>query len=337
MARVCIIKLGALGDVLRTTCILPGLWEKYGRPQITWITKAGAAPLLENNPYIDRILTPATGPGERYDLTICLDEEPEACRLASALQTDERFGAYTDWSGALRYTMDSAPWFRLGLLGPAERDALKKANTRTYPALLYDMLRLPGNPARPLLRLAPRELERGKTFLPESRPHIGLNTGAGGRWKLKKLSEAGAIQLARELQQEDVQPLLLLGGPEERERNARIHTATGVHAVPTNLSIREFAAVIASLRLLVTSDSLALHMALALEIPAVVFFGPTSAAEIELYGRGRKVLPRTGFQCFYTERCLHTPSCETFQSVSDIVEATLAALRPTVERRRVSA
>ena len=54
-------------------------------------------------------------------------------------------------------------------------------------------------------------------------------------------------------------------------------------------SLREFAAVINRCAVLVSSDSLAMHFGVALNKRLVVFFGPTSAAEIELYGLGEKL------------------------------------------------
>jgi heptosyltransferase-2 len=141
------------------------------------------------------------------------------------------------------------------------------------------------------------------------------------------LSEEKTAELILELGKVPNAQPWLLGGPGEEDRNDRLARRTGIPKVPTHLPLREFCAALANLHLLVTSDSLALHVALALRIPVAVFFGPTSAAEIELYGLGRKVLPARGFQCFYSRRCSHTPSCETFQEVAPIVDAVRSLLR----------
>ena len=61
----------------------------------------------------------------------------------------------------------------------------------------------------------------------------------------------------------------------------------------------EFAAIVRGLDLLLTSDSLALHVAVAGRVPVVAFFAPTSAAEIELYGRGEKVVSTSPDYCNY--------------------------------------
>src|SRR5262245_22355044 len=54
--RLLIIKLDAMGDVLRTTALLPPLVEAHPQASITWITRSDARPLLERNPYIAEIL-----------------------------------------------------------------------------------------------------------------------------------------------------------------------------------------------------------------------------------------------------------------------------------------
>jgi len=63
----------------------------------------------------------------------------------------------------------------------------------------------------------------------------------------------------------------------------------------------EFAALVDRLDVLITSDSLALHMANARTVPVLAFFAPTSAAEIDLYGRGAKVQSTAADYCSYAK------------------------------------
>ncbi|NOT29647.1 MAG: hypothetical protein HOP15_04260, partial [Planctomycetes bacterium] len=127
-------------------------------------------------------------------------------------------------------------------------------------------------------------------------PVIGLNTGSGGRWESKKLSEKRTVELAAALARAlgGQATFLLCGGPEEAERNARIGAALeqrGLRWIDagTNNTLLEFTALVARCDLLITSDSLALHLALTQKVPLLAFFAPTPAHEIELYGRGEKV------------------------------------------------
>ncbi|PIU40254.1 MAG: glycosyl transferase, partial [Candidatus Omnitrophica bacterium CG07_land_8_20_14_0_80_50_8] len=50
--RILIIKLGAMGDVLRTTPLLPALRKKYPGSKITWLVEARCRGVLEKNPFI---------------------------------------------------------------------------------------------------------------------------------------------------------------------------------------------------------------------------------------------------------------------------------------------
>jgi heptosyltransferase-2 len=115
-----------------------------------------------------------------------------------------------------------------------------------------------------------------------------------------------------------------LGGPAERDRNRRIVAAASrrdVVAAPTDLEHLDFTALIDQCDLLVTSDSLALHLGVARARPVVAFFGPTSAAEIDLYGRGEKVVTRLDCRCCYLSDCPVRPHCMQSLSVQDLVGA----------------
>src|SRR5436190_14703942 len=56
--RILILKLGALGDVVRTSYILPGLHERFGHgTHVTWITAPAALPILRFNPYVTELIS----------------------------------------------------------------------------------------------------------------------------------------------------------------------------------------------------------------------------------------------------------------------------------------
>src|SRR4051812_12769819 len=59
--RILVIKLGAIGDVIRTTPILRRLKELHPSSHITWLVEELGAPLLKLNPLIDKVLTPSLG------------------------------------------------------------------------------------------------------------------------------------------------------------------------------------------------------------------------------------------------------------------------------------
>src|SRR6266581_3059277 len=76
--KILIVKLDAMGDVLRTTCILPGLKEKYPGAHITWLTRRESVPLFFNNAIVDAVLDYSAESflalqAEEFDVVLGLD------------------------------------------------------------------------------------------------------------------------------------------------------------------------------------------------------------------------------------------------------------------------
>jgi len=330
--NILIIKIAALGDVLRTTCILAGLHEKYPNVKISWLTSASAVCLLEDNPLIEKVIPIETTAvvhlkENSYDLVISLDDEPGACNLASDVKTKKLFGAYRSGEGIL-YTPDSADWFNMSListLGKDEADKQKKANQRSYPDILFDALKI--RSGKPSLHLGQDDWAFAKRFRQSCLEHnsikIGLNTGAGNRWQLKRLGVSKTVDLANELSRSADRQILVFGGPEELVRNQEIIAKASCPIVDTgtNNSIRQLSALVGLCDVLVTSDSLALHIASALGIATVSFFGPTSAAEIKLFTRGEKVESPLSCVCCYKRFCDFSPNCMDVISTDQISQA----------------
>lgn len=323
--RILVVKLAAIGDVLRTTPILPALRERYGRIHVTWLTDPGAAQLLQGAPGIDRLLSfgaeaSAELLGQEFDLCLCLDKEPRATGLARRVVAREHRGFAMSPQGTLTIANPEAEYaYRLGL-----QDSLKfKENRRSYPEIVLEAIGLPSSPLPPYQVPLPagtvdaaRERLRALGARRE-RPLVGLNTGCGPVFATKKWTEDGYAELARLLVGDPelggVQ-VALLGGPDELERNARLQerlAGLGITAIPTGCDngLRDFAALVACLDLLVTGDTLALHLGIAARVPTVVVMGSTSWTEIELYGRGAKVV--TDFPCApcYLKRCPYEVTC----------------------------
>ena len=78
--------------------------------------------------------------------------------------------------------------------------------------------------------------------------------------------------------------ILLFGGPEEKERNKKIKNLVKADIIDAGCdnSLMEFASLVNLCNVLVTSDSLALHIGVALKKKIICYFYPTSASEIEL-------------------------------------------------------
>ena len=160
------------------------------------------------------------------------------------------------------------------------------------------------------------------------RPVVGLNTGAGGRWPLKQWRENGYLELIERLSRYDVQ-FLLLGGPSEQARNEALKGASRIRLFDPGCAnpVRHFAALLGHCDVVVTGDTLAMHLALALRRRTVVIFGPTSADEIELYGLGEKVVPDMSCVSCYKTSCDFVPNCMDLVSTEMVEKAVLRQLR----------
>lgn len=320
--NILIIKLAAIGDVIRTTSILPGLREKFPNSSIAWVTKKESFDILKNNGIIEKIFLIDAGNSDEiknaeYDLIINLDDDYDACKLASGLSRKKIIGAYLK-SGNIAYTEDSSLWFDMGLMskfGKEKADKLKAENKKTYQEIMYQILGLNYKKQEPILILDKNSLKFGNEFkknngIKNNDIVIGINTGAGGRWQDKKLSIKETAELADKLNNEikDAK-LILFGGPEEKERNNKIKdlVKTEIIDAKTDNSLLEFASLVNLCDILVTSDSLAMHIATALKKKIVAFFYVTSSTEIELYGRGIKVLGKGKSFCSYEPKCKYPP------------------------------
>ena len=340
MKDILLIKLGALGDVVRPTCLLRPLERKYPRSRIWWATAKEALPLLRNQPDLYRILPIQKQPPEilrqrRFFLLVNMDEDPSACGWARRIPAQRVIGATTDPSGKLLYTPDSAPYFSLGLLNRDSdgslrtADALKRKNKKTYQEIWVEILGLDRRnyprDYEPSLPLPPSEMRFAQRFFSprdSSRVWVGLNPGAGPRWPSKQISVSKTVELVHALHREGFSPVLF-GGPAEKKRNQEILTrARGmVLDARTHHPLLRFAALLSRLRALITTDSLALHLGCAMKVPCVVLFGPTSAVEIELYGRGAKLQPPKPCRCFYQSRCQASRHCLDTLKTSKIAAA----------------
>jgi ADP-heptose:LPS heptosyltransferase len=316
--RILIVKLGAIGDVLRTTPLLGALKRVYPRSHITWVVDKEGQPLLKNNPFIDRLLTfdfasllPLEV--ETFDLVIGLEKEPRGAAVVSLAKAKEKRGfALGPEGNPFPLNRASEYAFFLGL-----SDELKfHQNRKTYPELIFEVAEIDYRGEEYLFFLSPEDKAFAQTFARKARLKkgdraIGLNTGAGGVFANKAWTEEGYLELIRKLKKEPKTKVLLLGGPGERERNRRILKKAGGAVIDTGCenTLGQFAGLIDLCDLVVTGDTTAMHLAIGLKKKVIALFGPTCAQEIELYGRGEKVVSSMSCAPCYRRKCETSPTC----------------------------
>ncbi len=379
--RILIIKMGAMGDVLRTTCILTGLKEKHPESYVTWVVEKGSGELLHNIKLtqakacgykanlIDRVLefsleTIVLLQAEKFDVVLSLDSSVVSASLAEKIDAGEKRGFGLNREGEVYpFNPEAEEWFRMGIF-----DDLKRENKKTYQEIICGIcgmglinqtpthsgarrgdihgaragsmnrtpaVELSAEKYEIIVNLTDEEKRKAESFSKEkgidgSSPIIGLNTGAGGRWQFKKWTLDGYLELIKRLHEELGAKVLLFGAEGERERNQWLKGKSPCPVIDTGSgnSLREFFALLNLCDIVVAGDTLAVHAALGLKKKAVVLFGPTSPSEIELYGRGEKVIAPVDCIGCYRQSCDRKPSCMDLISVDSVFDAILRLLRP---------
>jgi hypothetical protein len=287
-----IMKLGATGDVVRTTPLLRGL-----DGEVTWLTAAKNVVLLEGPKanmrcfsWEDRHLLPDI----KYDLIINLEDSLEVGLYLNTLEFRQLFGAYVDSANQLCYTDDSRRWFDLSLIstyGREQADNLKLKNRRTYQDLIFDGLGLCFAGEKYLL---PAPIETGLTG------DVAIATDAGPIWPMKKWAYYDELK---------------------RELEGRGLT---VNVLPKRPSLLEHLCDVRNHQCLVGGDSLPMHFALGTGTRCVTLFTCTSPWEIHDYGVQKKIVSPLLGEFFYKRG--YDDRATTAISVEDVLSAVMTQL-----------
>ncbi len=314
--RILIIKLGAIGDVIRTTPILHRLRREYPHGHLTWVTDF---PDVVPRSAVDQVMTPALPDLLRlgiteHDLLINFDKDPVACALAVRIPSRVKKG----------FTLKD------GLPAPADAEAeakfvtgifddVSKSNRKSYVEEIFEIAGYRWQGEEYILDRPPaREWK-----LASPRPRVGLNTGCGGRWVSRLWPEDCWIALARELGGRGL-GVVLLGGEAEDEKNRRIAAAAKGAEYPGHLPLADFIDLVDQTDLVVSAVTMAMHIAIGLKKPLVLFNNIFNRHEFELYGRGQILEPSIPCDCYYKPICLK--QCMRHIEVPRVLEACLSLL-----------
>lgn len=275
-------RIVSYGDILRTTPIL----HLFKEDHVTWVTDESAFPLLEGNEYISRLLrfdwiTPWQLINERFDVLINLEKVPGICAMAEKISAVKRYGFRFDPEERKAEAFDESS----EALSISSSFEAKKENRKTVQELLFDMLGKKWNGEGYILGYQPDTKEEYD---------IGLNMLVGTKfpnkaWSLEKwnelvnLLENTGLKVTRQDQQ-----------------NKDILT-----------NLYRYMDWINSSKIIVSSDSLGMHLGIALKKKVVGLFGPTSEKEVYFYDKGRAILPAKDFKCMpcFLSKCTEQESC----------------------------
>lgn len=249
----------SLGDVLRSTVILHA---KKLQGDVTWLTDAAAYPLLRDE-RIKRVLFWNLDSAmqlmlERFDVVVNLEKTPGLCALANMVNAWQKYGFRFGDSETDAFYETINP-FKIYTDPSKKREA-----GRYWQDVLFEMV---------------GEKWQGEEYV-FPRPHtekpaclsyrVGLNHKVGRKWPNKAWSEKHWWDLAG----------LFWQGPEMSWQRGD--------------TLDDYINWLGSCDLVVTNDSLGLHLAIAMGKKIVALFGPTNPAEIFMYGLGEKLIAKSG-------------------------------------------
>lgn len=327
--RILIIKLGAIGDVIRTTPLIRKIRHEYPNAKITWLTHT---PAILPKQAVDEILKFDLAAvlylqHTTFDILYNLDKDKEACALHDSIRAGIKYG-YTLHNGVAFPSNSLADHkYLTGIF-----DDVSLANKKSYVAEIFEICDWQFNGEEYIFD---NHEDKGYLWpLNQSKPLIGLNTGCGDRWTTRLWSEEKWLELIYLLQQENYE-VVLLGGEQEDARNQLLSTKTGATYLGY-FKLEQFINLMYQMDVIVTQVTMAMHIAIALQKKMVLMNNIFNPHEFELYGRGFIVQPDKACFCFYQGTCQLGTSCMEHLPPAKILRFVQACLDPANKPAPVS-
>ncbi|MCX6133060.1 MAG: glycosyltransferase family 9 protein [Ignavibacteriales bacterium] len=318
--NILIIKLGAIGDVIRTTPLLHKLKAEYPSARIWWLTLTPEIlPSLVDEPLGFSLKNIVSLRSLHFDVLYNLDKDREACALCEQISATTKRG------------------FRLrdGIIAPIDAaadgkyltgifDDLSQANKKSYPEEIFEICGFSFAGERYILD---RPASATTTWKINKRKRVvGLNTGCGGRWTSRLWDDKNWVAVARALKKKGYE-VVLLGGEQEHSKNQKLARASKAKYFG-HYPLQQFIELVDRCDLVVTGVTMAMHITIGLGKKIVLFNNIFNKHEFELYGLGSVLEPDKPCRCFYQPTCTNSRyRCMEHLPVTRVVDACARLLR----------
>jgi len=321
-SRICLVKLGAIGDVVNTLPLVCRLRRAFPRAKLSWVIAPLAHRLVEGHDAVDEFLVldvsrPSSWPAFLRTL------RSRKFDLAIDLQRILKSGLVTRLSGApRRLGFDKARCKERSWLFTNERIPARQSPGVTVAQYLEFADHLGAPAAEPEWRLP---------IVPwcQEAPRVALNLGASKPANL--WHPDGWASLAHRLvERVPARRIALIGGADDRAAADAVlaQGPPGLLDAVGALSLKETAGLIAASEVFVGCDTGPLHLAVAVRTPVVALFGAADPARTGPFGAADSVIFK-GVECSPCRRreCpIDTHPCMTRIGAEEVATRVLALL-----------
>ncbi len=335
--RILVIRLGAIGDVVRTRFAFAGLRDLYPHARIEWLVEDRSADALDAIVGLDAIVSvprarlsflgaPRVVPplvrdlrARRYDLALDFHGILKSALLARASGTPVRVGYDRP------FAREGSPLFYTHRVRLRPRHLSRfERNAALVRYLGGDAPHAP--PA--LLRSDSVERELRLTSLPSDPVVIHPGTSPGTRYKRWPAARFG--QVAERLREERGWRSVVTWGAVPGERQAAeevvVRSAGAATLAPPTPSIAHLLALLCRARLFIGCDSGPLHLATLAGRPLVVLYGPTDPIENAPFPGVPSRILRHDVGCNPCREGCPRPVCMEAIQVDEVVRAAAAVV-----------
>ena len=339
--RFLVIRLSAIGDVVRTIPAVKGLRERYPDAYIAWLVEEKSSDILADCPYLDRVmvfprrqLVGRTGSRtrwlkefvhelrrERFDTVLDFHGIFKSGVLARLSGAKERIGFHRTYTKEFNFL-----FINRAVVPPGERINRFERNI----SLVESLDAAPSNLDVEIV--VPDEVKRrvGELLEPfdKNRPLVAIHPTTSRPFKL--WDSGNYAKVADRLLTDGVAQVLVTCGPGERDAAQQVveQMQSPIPPVIETGSLREYAWLVKQADVYFGADTGPMHIASAMGTPIVAMFGPTDPVVNSPYRQPHRVLYRD-LPCSPCKerRCSRNLECMTGITPEEAYDAILDMLK----------
>ncbi|MCL1972798.1 MAG: DUF374 domain-containing protein [Endomicrobia bacterium] len=305
--KILIVQPSRLGDIIFALPALAALKRKYPHAKISWIVDERCVEILQGNPLLDNIFVWDRSQksygyykklkkqlrSERFDLSIDLHGLAKSAMLVRLAKA--RFKLASSSTNGMR----ELSWIFSKEIESRDPNAHCIERHMEVPKFLKcdEKIEYPISISEADFASVRKKLAEEKVDISKM---IGIHPGGG--WTSRRWKTDRYAGLSERLKNELGADIVLVGGKEggasEKGLNEEITSQTGVNIcdLTGKLTLKELCAFFKLCRVFVGNEAGPMHIATALETPAVALLGPTNAKRTGPFGGKTKIIQHQ-FSC----------------------------------------